>query len=109
MPSKSPAKAAAATGVDQNKEQQCSLPTARVTVQSEIESIFNALVTTGAEIEALENTLLPIAHGGVVGSGQCGDTEPPPQPQVIDSLRGLLSGVESYNIRLSNLRHRLAL
>lgn len=108
MPSKSPAKAAAA-GSAQNQEKQCSLPDARVTVQSEIESIFNALVTTGAEIEALENTLLPIAHDGGGAPGQCGGTEPPPQPQVIDSLRGLLSGVESYNIRLLSLRHRLAL
>jgi hypothetical protein len=83
-------------------------PADRVTIQGELKTLFTLLVTTSAEVEALENALEPIAHGG--GVAGCGEQSPvPPQPAVIESIRGLISSVESYNQRLSNIRLRLAL
>lgn len=83
-------------------------PTPRVTIQNELEVLFNELVTTGAEIEAMEATLHPITHISGAGEGESGN-EYPPQPAVIDSIRGLQSAVRSYNNRLSYLRNQLAL
>ena len=84
------------------------VPVARVTVQGELEALFNALVTTGAEVAAMEEALEPIAHAYGVGEGVAGDAAPP-QPSVISSIRGMIASVETFNARLSVLRNRLAL
>lgn len=85
-----------------------SVAPARVTVQNELEVLFNELVTTGAEIEAMEETLNPVTHDGGIGAGK-EISEQPPQPVVIYSIRVLQDAVRSYNARLSSLRSRLAL
>jgi hypothetical protein len=83
-------------------------PATRVTVQGELNRLFNLLVVTGGELDALEQTLDPVLHAGGAGEGSAGNAEPP-QPDVISTIRGLIAGAESNNARLSNLRFRLAL
>jgi hypothetical protein len=89
-------------------QQTGNMPTARVTVQGELESLYDLLVTAGGEIDALEQTLDPVMHAGGTGEDSAGHAEPP-QPEIINTIRGLAASVRSYNNRLSNLRLRLAL
>lgn len=83
-------------------------PTARMTVQSELEALFNVLVETGGELDALEQTFEPVLHSGGVGEEGAGHASPP-QPDVINKIRDLISSVRAHNARLSNIRLRAAL
>jgi hypothetical protein len=83
-------------------------PAPRVTLDAEIQSLYDAIVNLSSQIDLLEAALRPVIH------------QSPPEeqkecrlgvvmPPAIESLRGLRESVEAYVRRLADISSRVAL
>ncbi len=84
-------------------------PSVRVTVQGELNALYDFLIITSEYVSRLEETLSPVTHDSRA-NGCDGESEPkPPQPEIVSSIQGLQASVRAHNARLESLLLRLAL
>ncbi|MGF6764053.1 hypothetical protein P3T24_004384 [Paraburkholderia sp. GAS33] len=85
-----------------------SAPAPRITLDGEIQSLYDALINLGGQIDRLEQTLHPVIHQSPPDEKQNGQVYAV-VPPAIQSLRGLRDSVEAYVARISDISNRVAL
>ena len=90
--------------------QMGTTPPSHLTVESQTQEIYDAMMGLGTEIDMLESVLSTVLHASHPEEGTAVMTAvPSAMPEAVRKLNGLLAGACEQRKRLESIRLRLAL